>query len=460
MIFTTKNKELVIFGNTLTEINRLLINFFEAYERGGIKGQDGIIDTFFTKDRKSPLPPELLVNFEEFKSVFNSSSLSAEALAEQMENVDQRIIDYAKTCKNGELTTKGFTSAIEGMSFSAKAGKFALEALKTAGNMVVMFAVSKALEFVVTSVSNYIHRVENANEATKEAVSTFESITSEIETLESKLDELDTQSEKLNSITDAEELKNIQAETEELNLQLAILKEKQRIAENDADNAAQNSLTMKQTSKYKVIEYESAYGGYESYTASVTKDEELLNAIEAYDDYKAKVDDANKALAEMAQTGNYSQKQWKKQEKIVEKYSQKMDDARSHANELALTLSEQKQGLSGNTEASQELIDTVDHTLDTYNGWLDAINGTTDALIEQADAQKTTEKHTFSLTETQSQSIDEFQSKVKTLSDTLAALNSGTFSQADMADLLQEFPQLTGETDNLQSAIQELISVC
>ena len=72
---------------------------------------------------------------------------------------------------------------------------------------------------------------------------------------------------------------------------------------------------MKQTSKYKVNEYESAFGGYETYAVNVTKDEELLNAIEAYDEYKAKVDEANKALADMAQTGNYSQKQWKKQEK-------------------------------------------------------------------------------------------------------------------------------------------------
>lgn len=166
--------------------------------------------------------------------------------------------------------------------------------------------------------------------STKEADITLESITFEIKTLEEKLDELDAQ--------------------------------------------AGNS---KQASKYKVTESESFFGGYETYAVSVTKDEELLNAIEAYDEYKAKVDEANKALAEMEQTGNYSQKEWKKQEKIVEKYSQKMEDA--HANELALTLSEQKQGLNGSTEASQELIDTVDRTLDTYSGWLNVINNTTDA---------------------------------------------------------------------------------
>ena len=52
-IFTTKNKELAILGKTLSETREKLIAFFEAFERGGMNGQDGIIDTFFTKDKKA-----------------------------------------------------------------------------------------------------------------------------------------------------------------------------------------------------------------------------------------------------------------------------------------------------------------------------------------------------------------------------------------------------------------------
>ena len=53
--------------------------------------------------------------------------------------------------------------------------------------------------------------------------------------------------------------------------------------------------------------------------------------------------------------------------------------------------------------------------------------------------------------------IDHFQSKVKTLSDTLSSLNDGSFTQSALIDLLQEFPELTGKTDDLQGAIRELI---
>ncbi len=142
-IFTTKNKELAIFGKTLSETRGKVIEFFTAFKRGGIKGQDGIIDTFFSKDKKSPLTPELLANLERFKEKFNNSILSAEALAEQMKNVDQRIIDYAKTCKNGAMTTKGFKESIDAMALSAKAGKAVLQALATIGNMALMYGATK-----------------------------------------------------------------------------------------------------------------------------------------------------------------------------------------------------------------------------------------------------------------------------------------------------------------------------
>ena len=189
MIFTTKNKELAILGNTSIETREKLIKFFEAFERGGINGQDGIIDTFFSSKKKSPLTPELLSDFENFKKIFNNSQLSAEALAEQMKDVDQRIINYAKTCKNGELTTEGFTTSIEGMSLSAKAGKAVLQSLATAGNMAFFVLLSKGIELAVNGIDNWIHRVEKSNEAMNEAVSEYNSAKSNLENINSELDE-------------------------------------------------------------------------------------------------------------------------------------------------------------------------------------------------------------------------------------------------------------------------------
>ena len=55
-----------------------------------------------------------------------------------------------------------------------------------------------------------------------------------------------------------------------------------------------------------------------------------------------------------------------------------------------------------------------------------------------------------------SSSIDSLQSDISSLSDTLVKLKTGDFKDSDLTDLIQQFPQLAGETDNLQTAIANL----
>lgn len=210
-IFKTQNNELVIFGQTLNKIREKLINFNEIWMQGGR----------INSTKSQLIPKENLINelsfdearnqLDEFNKLVVQGGMSLDDYFNEYQKGNTILKNYVTTTNQQEQSTQGLVKAsqeaceaqieqnkaVQQSTLSYKAGKFALEAFKTATNMAVMFAVSKALEFVVTSVSNYIHRVENANEATKEAVSTFESITSEIETLESKLDELDTQSGKL-----------------------------------------------------------------------------------------------------------------------------------------------------------------------------------------------------------------------------------------------------------------------
>lgn len=122
--------------------------------------------------------------FERFKKKFNSSSLSAEALAEQLENVDQRIIDYAKTCKNGKMTTEGFKASIDNMSFSAKAGQAALGALRTAGNMFLMWGISKGIELAVKWIDKLVNSAKYAEEAIKTATDSAKSFSDSIKDIQ------------------------------------------------------------------------------------------------------------------------------------------------------------------------------------------------------------------------------------------------------------------------------------
>lgn len=59
--------------------------------------------------------------------------------------------------------------------------------------------------------------------------------------------------------------------------------------------------------------------------------------------------------------------------------------------------------------------------------------------------------------ELNTEEIDSFQEKANTLSSALEQMNSGDFDDNALADLLAQFPELEGETDNLEQAIKDLI---
>lgn len=168
MIFTTKNNELAIFEKTIDDIREKIGKLNETRKDKGWFGENGALSSLFSgKKQNNILTPEVLSQFEVFKEKFNNSSLSAEALAEQMENVDQKIINYAKTCKNGEMTTKGFKASIDTMSFSAKAATVATKALSVALNMVAFFVITEAISAVVSYLNSYTEAAANAKEGSE-----------------------------------------------------------------------------------------------------------------------------------------------------------------------------------------------------------------------------------------------------------------------------------------------------
>ena len=351
-----------------------------------------------------------------------------------------------------QTTSKDAPASLSGYKAHLNAAGISTDALRIKTillNSAISMGIGFAIQLAVQGITYLIQREEELRQATEEAIEAFESISSEVEALEDKLSELNDQINQLDPITDAEDIENLKAETEELNTQLAILKEKQRIAGAEADKAAQKSLGMTEASRYKTEERESAYGGVESGAAYVTKDEELKYAIEAYDEYKAKVDEANNALAHMAETGEYAQEEWDEQEKTVSTYTEKMGNARAHANELAVSLEEQKQGLSGNTDASQALLTKIDGVITQYDQWLKKINGTTEALEEQAEAENDAfdgTPNTFGSQLIASQeSLDKFKSSVQSAKEAYTTLLSGNYSASELLDSIQAINQAASD---------------
>lgn len=173
--------------------------------------------------------------------------MSADALAEKIGNVDERIVNYAKTCKNGEMTTQGFKTSLEGMTFSAKAGQVALKGLAIAGNMLAAWAISKAISLAVKGIDNLIHASENARESMNDAFSEYESAKSEVESLNDELQTTNDRIDELNakqnlSFVEQEELRNLQETNKELKVKIDLLEKEAALKKKDSAVSAVKSV--------------------------------------------------------------------------------------------------------------------------------------------------------------------------------------------------------------------------
>ncbi len=230
-IFKTKNNELAIFGKTIDEVKEKLDTFVKTYNQNGhqLFGEGGAFSSLFSgKKATNIITPELLSQFDDFKERFNNSKLSAEALAEEMGDVDSSIVNYAKTCKNGELTTEGFTAALKQQTLGAKAATVATKALAMAGNMLVAWAVTKGIELAVKAIDDYIHRLDNAKEALSNTQSELSSVNSEIDETTDKIKELEALDPSSLSITDKEDLQRLKDQNEELRIRQQYLEQQEK----------------------------------------------------------------------------------------------------------------------------------------------------------------------------------------------------------------------------------------
>lgn len=241
LIFTTKDNQFAILGNTLDDLQNKLISFDDAFQQSGFWGKSGAFSTLFSS--KKTVTPELLDEFKKFSKEFNSSSKSVQVLKEEFGRLSPEIENYAKTQKNGTLSLKGFTKSLNQNTLAAKAGQMALGGLAMAGNMIAMWAVTKVIELAATAIDNFVHRVEHAHEALENANSTYESTQSELSSITSELEEQekalsDLQSKEKLTYAEQGQLEELQQITAELRIQQDILEKQAAQDRQDVANAA------------------------------------------------------------------------------------------------------------------------------------------------------------------------------------------------------------------------------
>lgn len=83
--------------------------------------------------------------------------------------------DLVEANQQARASALAHNEALKAQTFSAKAGKAALQALATAGNMLAMWAISKGIEFAVTGIDNLVHSAEHCKERVDELMDSYKS---------------------------------------------------------------------------------------------------------------------------------------------------------------------------------------------------------------------------------------------------------------------------------------------
>ena len=318
---------------------------------------------------------------EEMVEVIRKKGLTQEEIKNAMATATSTTATTADTAAKGAdvvatdlltVSTNALSVAWAKLTAFMSANPLILLGTVAVGLIGTVYGLAKAYEHFTVS-------LDEAKEATKESVEKYEEITSEIESVESKLKDLNSQINELDPITDKDDIKALQKESEELERQLTILEEKQRLAKMEADNAARTSLGMETESRYdgttssytfntSTMKGETVFRGNK-----VTQDQELINAMNAYDDYAKQRESLHKQMSELSAAHKTETTEYKKLEKQYDDLGQKMDDARLHANELTIAIEEQMVGLSLDSEESKRLYAVNKAALDHNSAWLEAI---------------------------------------------------------------------------------------
>lgn len=141
-----------VFGKSFNEIFTLIkqrsveikdlkksgVNPDEAKEQVG-----GLLSYVFKDEYKDGLVKE----FESFMGEMNKTGKNAHELASELgSELNPAIRSFVESSSSGKITVEGFRKSIGNLSIVAKAGEVAMKGLTLAGNVLVSFLISQAIE--------------------------------------------------------------------------------------------------------------------------------------------------------------------------------------------------------------------------------------------------------------------------------------------------------------------------
>ena len=155
---------------------------------------------------------------------------------------------------------------------------------------------------------------------------------------------------------------------------------------------------------------------------------------------------------ELAFKGVYNQERFAEGKKAIEE----LKESGALTAETFASLYQSNDSVKAMIDNMQEVGVINDTTAGTFDNLTNQILGTKSAAEEAAQIQ-TMPFSEFISGEGVQDTIDSFKTKLTTLSDALEDFHNGDLSDSDLIDLFKEFPELANRTDDLDTALNELI---
>lgn len=272
---------------------------------------------------KKEMSPELLDQAKRFGEIFNTTQLSASAVAEQMGKVDDSIIRCASSMKNGEFTIKAYTKSVQGLTFAAKAGKVALQLLASAGSMIAGILIGEAISGVIKLIDNQVHVAEKAQEAMEASMAAYEKSKTELEDVNKELKSNEKLIDELLakdhlSYTEEDELQRLKDVNEQLLIQRALLEE-----------TTENGLT--QTIEKTVDAYNKKYKNGPVTNEDIDRYKRSVDGGMPLNELLVDENNIAKQIAAYEKLIEYRDKAFSSGDnKLAEKYSRQITDVNEH----------------------------------------------------------------------------------------------------------------------------------
>lgn len=366
-------------GQTVTDVQRLL-----DLTQGLSQSQTRLV-----------LSTQSLTDAEKIAVLMNQGMSQAEATA----TVQSWGLSAANTAAAGATVT--LSGALKGLWATLMANPLVLVTIAVTAGVMAWQKYKQAQEEAAQALSESLQKYDDAENSVK-------SLETQLKDCANKIKELQALANNGTiTLTDQEELDRLKETNSELERQLAVEKERRKLAAIDAAKEADKKVADTVVSRYDTVTSETAsnYAGRTTATAGkkVTYADELVNAISEYQEIQQQIDKLNDAfeLGEIgigdynAELGKLTNRQTEARERAAEMYEQTSDIEDAY---VGLTTSGEKLTTTQQVNydavlaANQKYGDfcgTADRTKQALDGVSTAVTNTSDAMESMGEDDPT-----------------------------------------------------------------------